>query len=64
MSRSPSPTRAPDNLASDEIMSEEKGITTSDVNWDGDDDQLNPMNWAATRKWGNLSIISVMSLST
>ena len=38
--------------------------SSTEVSWDGEDDQLNPMNWKASKKWLNLLIISVMAFIT
>ncbi|KAK5633981.1 hypothetical protein RRF57_009695 [Xylaria bambusicola] len=32
--------------------------------WDSDDDPANPMNWPATRKWGNVALLSFLSFLT
>jgi hypothetical protein len=34
------------------------------VGWDGENDELNPMNWPAGRKWGILAIVSLMTFIT
>ena len=34
------------------------------VNWDGENDELNPVNWKGSRKWLNLLIISLMAFIT
>jgi hypothetical protein len=34
------------------------------VNWDGDRDELNPMNWKAAKKWRILFVVSVMTFIT
>lgn len=36
----------------------------NEVNWDGDDDPLNPMNWKASKRWLNLLVIAMMALIT
>jgi hypothetical protein len=46
---------------------DEKHLSKSDVNqvnWETDDDSANPLNWGPSRKWGNLGVISIMSLAT
>ena len=46
------------------------GITIADpdrkyiVDWDGDHDPDNPLNWSAKKKWRNLVIISSITLIT
>ncbi|TVY84063.1 Efflux pump radE [Lachnellula suecica] len=35
-----------------------------DVDWDGPDDVLNPMNWTPGKKWRTLGIISLMTFVT
>lgn len=34
------------------------------VSWESDNDQLNPMNWSASKRWANTVVISVMTFST
>lgn len=34
------------------------------VGWDGENDELNPMNWPAGKKWGMLALVSVMTFIT
>lgn len=34
------------------------------VSWDGEDDELNPMNWPAGKKWGILAVVSLMTFIT
>ncbi|KAL7627984.1 hypothetical protein AAE478_002180 [Parahypoxylon ruwenzoriense] len=34
------------------------------VDWDGPDDQENPMNWSDNKKWLNVTILSVMTMVT
>jgi hypothetical protein len=36
----------------------------NDVFWDGPDDPQNPLNWTAGRKWGNVAILSLVTLIT
>ena len=51
---------------------EDKDITThiaqtrnpDIVDWDGPDDQENPLNWPAKRKWANIAILSTITLLT
>ncbi|KZL69403.1 major facilitator superfamily protein [Colletotrichum tofieldiae] len=46
---------AAQNLASDAIEL---------VNWDGEDDPSNPRNWPARWKWGNVCLISMITIIT
>lgn len=32
------------------------------VDWDGPDDLANPYNWPAKKKWGNIAILSLLTL--
>ncbi|GAB7349522.1 hypothetical protein MBLNU459_g0227t1 [Dothideomycetes sp. NU459] len=34
------------------------------VDWDGPDDPQNPMNWSTRKKWGNIAILSALTLLT
>jgi hypothetical protein len=34
------------------------------VNWDGDQDPDNPLNWTLKKKWKNLTIVSLITLIT
>lgn len=34
------------------------------VDWDGPDDPANPLNWSAKLKWGNIAILSIITLLT
>ncbi|KAE9363892.1 MFS multidrug transporter-like protein [Stipitochalara longipes BDJ] len=36
----------------------------NEVNWETDNDSSNPLNWSPSRKWRNLGVISIMSLTT
>lgn len=45
----------------------EKAVDESDPNevwWDGPDDPANPLNWTSKRKWGNIAILSLVTLIT
>jgi hypothetical protein len=45
----------------------EKATDESDphlVDWDGPDDPANPLNWTSKRKWGNVAILSFLTLIT
>jgi hypothetical protein len=37
---------------------------TQVVGWDGENDELNPMNWSDGRKWGILALVSLMTFIT
>jgi hypothetical protein len=41
-----------------------KNINGTEINWETDDDPSNPLNWSPSRKWQNLGVISIMSLTT
>ncbi|KIN09066.1 hypothetical protein OIDMADRAFT_37964 [Oidiodendron maius Zn] len=43
---------------------DKKTKNPNEINWAGENDQLNPRNWPVGKKWLNLSVISVMTLST
>jgi len=52
-----------------EIGGEVSKVTTNDtdpndVYWDGPDDPQNPLNWTAKRKWGNVAVLSLVTLIT
>lgn len=49
----------PDNV---ETSAEEKDPNV--VDWDGPTDLENPMNWPDSKKWLNISILSIMTLVT
>lgn len=34
------------------------------VDWDGPDDQENPMNWPDKKKWLNVGVLSVLTILT
>lgn len=34
------------------------------VTWDSEDDELNPMNWTAGKKWGIVAVVSMMTFIT
>ncbi|KAF2266391.1 MFS general substrate transporter [Lojkania enalia] len=34
------------------------------VDWDGPDDPENPLNWPASKKWGNIAVLSAVTLIT
>lgn len=42
----------------------QKNSNVNEINWENDDDPENPLNWGSSRKWRNLGVISVMSLTT
>ena len=35
-----------------------------EINWDGPNDELNPMNWPSGKKWRTLGVISLMAFIT
>jgi len=37
---------------------------SKEINWDGDQDKLNPINWNPRKKWLILGIISTMTFIT
>jgi hypothetical protein len=45
-------TSARDSTNSDEAKGAPSENDANIVDWDGDDDPVNPMNWPAGRKWG------------
>lgn len=47
-----------------EINKIEEQTATQVVGWDGENDELNPMNWPAGRKWGILALVSLMIFIT
>lgn len=65
-SRKGSSEQAPsiDNPKLESAIIEEIPVSEFQVSWDGENDQVNPMNWKASTKWLNLGVISVMSLIT
>ena len=46
-----------------EEKNNEKG-SSIDVDWADENDQLNPANWRASKKWRNLLIIAAMAFIT
>ena len=50
------------------IQEETSGVPDSQdpniVDWDGPDDPLNPMNWAASRRWGMIAVVSAITFLT
>jgi hypothetical protein len=34
------------------------------VDWDGEDDPENPQNWPTLWKWGNIGLISMITIIT
>jgi hypothetical protein len=34
------------------------------VTWDGPDDPTNPMNWTMRKKWGNVAVLSILTIIT
>ncbi|KAI8623048.1 major facilitator superfamily domain-containing protein [Xylariaceae sp. FL1651] len=46
-------------------LTDHPNLDNSDiVGWDSDNDAQNPMNWSATRKWGNVALLSFLSFLT
>jgi hypothetical protein len=43
---------------------QQKNNNVGEINWETDDDPANPVNWSPSRKWRNLGVISIMSLTT
>ena len=68
----PSPPSSPTMNTAEKHVDEEMDVVKSsvekpssnEVNWDGDDDPLNPMNWKASKRWLNLLVISMMAFIT
>ena len=60
----PSPTPFQDISALEAGSLDTKTKNPNEINWAGENDQLNPRNWATGKKWLNLSVISTMTLST
>ncbi|RYP71337.1 hypothetical protein DL770_008144 [Monosporascus sp. CRB-9-2] len=40
------------------------GTDPNVVDWDGPDDQENPMNWSDKKKWLNIAVLSILTLVT
>ena len=59
-------------LEADEARSTEESRTNGEkvepgsniVSWDGPDDSKNPMNWSSARKFGNIVVVSLITLIT
>ncbi|RYP35284.1 hypothetical protein DL767_003872 [Monosporascus sp. MG133] len=47
-----------------EVMIEKDAATVELVSWDGDDDPENPRNWSARKKWGNVGLVSMITIIT
>ena len=47
-----------------DVKSSVEKPSSDTVNWDGDDDPLNPMNWKASKRWLNLLVIAMMAFIT
>ena len=60
----PSPAPLPGISALETGSVDKKTKNPNEINWAGDNDQLNPRNWPVGKKWLNLSVISIMTLST
>ncbi len=48
----------------EDVKSSVEKPNLNEVNWDGDDDPLNPMNWKASKRWLNLLVIAMMAFIT
>ncbi|KAK0513308.1 hypothetical protein JMJ35_004294 [Cladonia borealis] len=48
----------------EDVKSSVEKPSSDEVNWDDDDDPLNPMNWKASTRWLNLLVISMMAFIT
>lgn len=48
----------------DQVNKIEEQNDTQVVGWDGKNDELNPMNWPAGRKWGTVALVSLMTFIT
>ena len=48
-------------VPADDIVQEEERDPNA-INWEGEDDPRNPMNWAPRRKWSNIGALSVMTV--
>ncbi len=63
-------TNAPESEQDVEARPEHGESTVEDekdpnvVDWDGPNDQANPMNWSDNQKWLNIVILSVMTMVT
>lgn len=55
------PAPAPGSNASDENPPSNPEFS---VDWENDDDPENPLNWPNGRKWGIISILSLMCFLT
>jgi hypothetical protein len=43
---------------------EEEDGDPNTVSWDGPDDPANPMNWTMRKKWGNVAVLSILTIIT
>ncbi|OCL05615.1 MFS general substrate transporter [Glonium stellatum] len=54
--------QSPPKVESQKIDSDGRELNI--VSWEGDDDPANPRNWPATVKWGNITIVSLVTIVT
>ena len=50
---------------SEKDLRESKAERTPDpniVDWDGDDDPQNPLNWPSAKKWRNIAVVASLAL--
>ena len=52
------------SVAAGTARGDQEKSTSSRVNWDGDNDELNPQNWTAAKKWQNMVVIGMMTYIT
>lgn len=68
LSSSPSPMMSAAEKHVDEEIGDAKSSvekpSPNGVNWDSDDDPLNPMHWKTSKKWLNLVVIAMMAFIT
>ena len=48
----------------EDVKSSVEKPSSDEVNWDGDDDPLNPTNWKASKRWLNLLVIAMVAFIT
>jgi hypothetical protein len=61
---SSSDNHSPDIVKIEETFPDIKSPPPNQVNWDGENDPQNPVNWGASVKWKNLGVISAMAFVT
>lgn len=47
-----------------EDAKQEEPTDPNEVWWDGPNDPANPQNWSAKKKWGNIAVLSIVTLIT